>query len=164
MRRASVLVVAAVAALSPVPAASAHDEATDASPCPDPQVQVWDYTSESFTAGATLLASGCPAREGRQFPLWLSVTRYEETSVHGHTTATLCGPFQPASESGDHRYACEVDVTIDHPPTEQATYTVEATYPGADGEETMAFDVVCVSEEDSYGCELADDPAPDARP
>jgi hypothetical protein len=149
----------AVVVWTMTPSASAHtDDPADTPVCPDPQVQVSDYDTERFVASATLLASGCPAREQRQFPLWLSVTRYEETSAHGVARGVLCGPFRSSSEGEARRYSCDVDLALDHPEVEAATYQVEVSYPGADGDETMAFEVFCVSEDGSYGCELQDDP------
>lgn len=139
-------------------AAHAPDPAGGREVCPAPEVVVDDYDTSRFAASATLQATGCPQREQRQFPLWLSVTRYDDTSAHGATRGVLCGPFRPSPEGGEPTYSCDVDVTLDHPPVETANYTVEASYPGADGEETVAFEVLCTSDEGSYGCELQDNP------
>jgi hypothetical protein len=138
-------------------AAHAPDPANEREACPAPEVVVADYDTSRFVASATLLATGCPQREQRQFPLWLSVTRYDDTSAHGSTRGVLCGPFRSSPE-GEPTYSCDVEVTLDHPEVESAYYTVEVTYPGTDGEETVAFEVLCISGEGSYGCERQDNP------
>jgi hypothetical protein len=149
----------ALSALFVVTPAAAHvdgsDEATDS--CPAPEV-IDDYDASQFAVAVTLAATGCPQREQRQFPLWVSVTRYDDTSAHGVTSGVLCGPFQAASDiEPGRRYSCEGGVALDHPPVEAAHYEVEVTYPGGGGEERLAFESFCVSDEAGAGCEPQDD-------
>lgn len=159
MRRPLILALSlTMSTLAVAAPAAAHEPApVDDEACPAPEVVVSDYDLSQFAASATLAATGCPAREQRQFPFWLSVTRYDDTSAHGSTRGVLCGPFRPSPDSGA-TYSCDVDVVLDHPDVEQAHYTVEATYPGPDTEETIAFEVLCISKDGSYGCELQDNP------
>jgi hypothetical protein len=64
------------------------------------------------------------------------------------------GPEEPP-----HTYSCSVEIAMDHPPTEAAQHRFEVTYPGADGEETMAFESFCESNADGTSCEEAYHPA-----
>jgi hypothetical protein len=160
MRRPLTIAVSlAMSTLVVVAPAAAHaaDPASEQEACPEPKIVVFDYDMSRFASSATLQATGCRQREQRQFPLWLSVTRYDDTSAQGTTRDVLCGPFRP-SPDGEPTYSCDVDVAVDHPTVETANYTVEVTYPGDAGEETRTFEVLCVSDEESYGCELQDDP------
>ena len=158
MRRPRTLAMfLAVGVLAMTPSAAAHTEdSAEPSACPEPHVD-WQYDPDTFIVWATLPATGCPAREERQFPLWLSITRYEETSVHGVGRDVLCGPFPSSSESDGRRFSCEVDLGFDYREVEQARYEVQVNYPGADGPETTYLDLVCVSDESDAGCELEDD-------
>jgi hypothetical protein len=147
----------AVCVLTMTPSASAHtDQPAHPRMCPDPQLE-WDYETTTFRAWATLNASGCPSREDRQFPLWLSITRSEETSTHGVAREVLCGPFPSSSESDGRGFSCDVALSFDHVEVETATYEVQFAYPGADGQETAYVDVVCISDGAGAGCELEDD-------
>jgi hypothetical protein len=159
MPRLRVLSVSvAVLGLTMTPSASAHtDQPADRGGCPEPHVE-WAYDAETFTVWATLPASGCGSREQRQFPLWVSITRYEETSVHGVGRDVVCGPFPSSSQSPGRRYACDADLSIDHPEVERASYEVQIGYPGSDGQETAYVDVDCVSDEAGGGCVLEEDP------
>lgn len=158
MRRSSVLLVAAVAALSPIPGASAHDsppvEDAPAS-CPPPDV-VQDYDTERFSVVVTLPATGCPARENRAFSLSAWVSRIDEHVGEGHGRVVGCGPFRSSDTDAGapaRSYACELDAAIPHPSPEAAHYEVEVTYPGADGEgETVTSESFCVSNEAGTSC------------
>lgn len=155
MRRPLILTMAlAVTTLFVVAPAAAHADRPDevADPCPRPVV-AHGYDTEYFSVAVSLPATGCPAREQRQFPLWVSVTRYDETSAHGATRGVVCGPFRPSSdiEPGRH-YSCDVDIAVDHPPVEAAHYSVEITYPGSGGEEVFAFESFCVSDDFGATC------------
>lgn len=144
----------AISTLFVVNPAGAHVDGSDEAPdsCPAPEV-VHDYDTEQFAVAATLVATGCPQREQRQFPLWVSVTRYDDTSAHGATRGVLCGTF-PSSDPDGPQHSCDVGLALDHPPTEAASYTVEVTYPGADGDEVLAYDSFCVSDESAATCEV----------
>ena len=158
MRRPLILALSlTVSTLVVVAPAAAHETGpADDEACPAPEVVVSDYDLSRFVASATLAATGCPAREQRQFPMWLSVIRSDDTTAYGVTHGQLCGPLRPSD--GGAAYSCAVDVALDHPEVEEAYYTVEATYPAAHGEETDAFEVLCISGDGSYGCELQDEP------
>ena len=154
MRRPRTLATGlAVLALTLTPSASADTgDPADRRGCHDPHVE-WDYDTGTFAAWATLEASGCPAREQRQWALWLSVTRYEATSAHGVSNGVLCGPFLSESQSNGRRYSCDVDLTFDHPEVEEADYQVEVTYPADHGDETMVVDLSCVADDHgTYAC------------
>jgi hypothetical protein len=157
MRRPRFLTMSlALTLLTMTPSASAHtDQPADAGICPDPHVE-WAYDAGTFTAWATLPASGCPARENRQFPLWLSITRYEDTSVHGAGRDVVCGPFPSSSQPKSRRFACDGDLSFDHPEVETASYEVQVGYPGADGRQTAYVYVLCVSDDTGAECELED--------
>ena len=157
IRRGVVAATLAVGALTVSPAASAHTGApADPRACPAPQV-AWAYDPATFTAWATLPVSGCPTREDGRFPLWLSITRSDPTSIHGADRGTLCGPYPSSSESGGRHFACDIERSVDHPETEQASYDLFVTYPGDDGTETLAVNVVCTSSDAGASC-TEDDP------
>jgi hypothetical protein len=156
MRRPLVILLsAACSALFMVAPAAAHIDGSDEPQdrCPAPET-TYDYDTEQFAVAVTLAATGCPQREQRQFPLWVSVTRYDDTSAEGATRAVLCGPFRPSSDADGPRYSCDVDVALDHPRVEAAYYTVEVTYPDDDGDQVSAFDTFCVSDESHAACEV----------
>jgi hypothetical protein len=152
MRRFRLLLVAATTALIVVPISTAGADPTphgepEAS-CPAPDVTT-DYDTSRFAVQATLLASGCPARERRWFPFTVFVSREDGSSGEGHGRMTMCGPFRSAAErkadEAPSASACEVDTVFDHPPVETARYDVEVTYPGAGGDETLSRAFTCVS-------------------
>jgi hypothetical protein len=158
MRRVSVLLVAAVAALSPLPAASAHGAppAEDASAsCPPPDV-VQDYDTERFSVFVTLPAIGCPARENRPFSLSAWVSRVDEKTGEGTGRMVNCGPFQSSDDMDPDEvrtYSCEIALSLVHPAVEAADYEVEVTYPGADRNlETITFESFCVSNDAGTSC------------
>jgi hypothetical protein len=159
------LLAAALAALAVVPSVAladppAGDEAAD--PCPAPEI-THKYDAARLTVEAKLVASRCPAREHRQFPFSVFVSREDQAGGEGHGRVVMCGPFRSASDMGPgeppHTYSCDVDLVMDHPSTEAAQYRVEVTYPGADGEERMAFESFCESNADGTSCEEAYHPA-----
>lgn len=154
MRRRPV-VFAALAALVLAPPAFAHAAAQPSGACPAPEV-VRDYDTRRIAVHATLVASGCPAREHRQFRFSAFVSRDDENSGSGHARAVFCGPFRSSSdmEPGEPTtsYRCDVDLAVPHAPTEAAHYRVEVTYPGPKDEETVAFDTFCVSNEQGASC------------
>jgi len=152
MRRFPLLLVAATTALTVVPMSSAlaHPSphgAPEAS-CP-PAAVTTAYDTSQFAVHATLLASGCPAREHRWFPFTVFVSREDASSGEGHGRMTMCGPFGSAADAeadeAPATSACEVDTVFDHPPVETARYDVEVTYPGAGGDETLSRVFTCVS-------------------
>jgi len=157
MRRVSVFLVAAVAALYPLPA-SAHGSppSEDASAsCPPPDV-FQDYDTERFSVFVTLPTIGCPARENRAFSLSAWVSRVDEKKGEGHGRVVGCGPFRSSDDMDPDEvrtYSCEVEVSLVHPAVEAADYEVEVTYPGADrNTETITFDSFCVSNEAGTSC------------
>jgi hypothetical protein len=153
------LLVAAVAALCLTPPAFAHSTAAAsqkaADACPAPEVTS-DYDGERFSVHATLLASGCAAREHRQFSLSGWVSRVDDTTGEGHGRVVGCGPFQSSDDmdpdAPPRTYSCDIDLSVEHPAVERAQYEVEVTYPGADGDETVTFDSFCVSSEEGTSC------------
>ena len=166
MRRFPVLLVAAFAALTVVPSVALADPPNDSGqapdPCPVPEI-THDYDAACFTVAATLLASGCPSREHRDFGFSAFITRHDGSTAGGHGRNVSCGPFRSGSDIGPgeppHTYRCDIDVAMDHPSTEAAQYRVEVTYPGADGDETMAFESFCESNAAGTSCEEAYRPA-----
>lgn len=128
-------------------APAAADNSSDVvEACPAPEV-VRDYDTDRFAVAVTLVATGCPQREERQFSLWVSVTRRDNTQAHGSTRGVVCGPFPAASDTEtQRRYSCDADVAVDHPPFEAAHYRVEVTYPGAHGEEVSVVESFCISD------------------
>jgi hypothetical protein len=152
MRRFPLLLAAAAAALTVVPISTAVADATPngerEAGCPAPQVTT-GYDTTRFAVEATLLVSGCPAREHRWFPLTVFVSREDGSSGEGHGRMTMCGPFRSAAQrdagDGPASYACDVDLAFDHPPVETARYDVEVTYPGAGGDKTLSRAFICVS-------------------
>src|SRR2546425_2492373 len=131
MRRSLALLVAAVAALTAVPSVALADTTGDgdqsSDSCPVPEI-THDYDAAHFTVQATLVASGCPAREHRNFAFSTFISREDQASEEGHGRAVGCGPFRSGSdmEPGEppHTYSCNVDVAMDHPSTEAAQYRV----------------------------------------
>ena len=166
--RLPLLLVAALAALAAIPSRALADPPADggqaSDPCPPPEL-THNYDTTTLTVHATLLASGCPAREHRHFTLSAFISREDQASGEGHDRVVGCGPFRSASDMGPgeppHTYSCDVDLVMDHPSTEAAQYRVEVTYPGADGEETMAFESFCESNADGTSC---DEPYRPAEP
>ena len=151
-RRIRLVLSLALTVLTVTPPASARaGQAAETPACASPELR-WDYDPAAFTARATLPVSGCPAREGRRFPLWLSITRYEDTTTRGAAREVLCGPFPSAADSDGHR-SCDVNLSFNHPEAERAAYEVQVAYPGADGPETTYLEVACVSDGAGAGCE-----------
>src|SRR5437868_5537063 len=132
MRRLPLLLVAAAAALAVVPSVAVADPPADggqaADPCPVPEI-THDYDAARFTVHATLLASGCPAREHGKFGLSAFITRHDGSTAEGHGRNVSCGPFRTASDMGPgeppHTYRCDVEIAMDHPATESAQYQVD---------------------------------------
>lgn len=161
MRRFPALLVAAVAALSPVPAASAHepppsDEAPES--CPPPDV-VARYHPDRYSVYVMLPATGCPAREGREFSLsgWLDRTAGQTTEGYGQVTG--CGPFEPSDADPDgpgDANGCVLEMSLDHPSPEAAYYDLSVTYPGADGKETVESHSFCQTGPDGAFCTKAE--------
>jgi hypothetical protein len=155
-----------VAALAAIPSIALADPPADGgpggNPCPVPEI-THDYDAGHFTVHATLLASGCRAREHREFGFSAFITRHDGSTAEGHGRNVSCGPFRSASDMGPgeptHTYSRNVEIAMDHPSTEAAQYQVEVTYPGADGEETMAFESFCESNADGTSCEEGYHPA-----
>jgi hypothetical protein len=165
MRRLAVLLAAVLAALAVVPSVAladppAGDQAAD--PCPAPEV-THSYDAARFTVHATLLASGCPAREHREFNFSAFITRRDGSTAEGHGRNVSCGPFRSASDMGPgeppHTYSCAVEVAMDHPATDSAEYQVEVTYPVADGDETIGYESFCESGTSGTSCEEVYHPA-----
>jgi hypothetical protein len=154
------LLVAALAGLAAIPSSALADPPADGGPggdpCPIPEV-THNYDAARFTVHATLLATGCPAREHREFNFSAFITRRDGSTAEGHGRNVSCGPFRSASDMGPgeppHTYSCAVEVAMDHPATDSAEYQVEVTYPGADGEEMVAFDSYCESNADGTTCD-----------
>lgn len=143
--------------LATSPASAGPAEPPPHSPeCPAP-VMVEHYGRDVFAVSVSLLASGCPEREERQFSLWLSVSRYDDMSARGATRAVLCGPFPPSSASYEPTYSCEVDLGVDHPQVEEATYFIDVTYPAPEGQETFGYELVCVSDQTGAACHAPGD-------
>lgn len=167
MRRSSVLLVAATAALFPVPAAYAHDlePADDSqSACPAPDV-VAQYHPDRLSLYVTLPTAGCPTREKGDFSLQAWVSRVDEHTGEGHGRVVPCGPFSSSSSSSsDHAGAdspdrwdtCELDIVLPHPSPEAAHYDIAITYPGADGEETIESHSFCTTGDDGAFCVAAE--------
>ena len=153
MRKRHVVFAAIVLALAAPAISGAADQPSVA--CPAPEV-LRDYDTQRFAVHATLAASGCPAREHRQFTFSAFVSRVAGDSGSGHGRAVLCGPFPSSSDmepgEGTMRYSCEVDLSVPHAPIEAAHYRVEVTYPGPQNEETVTYDMFCVSNEASASC------------
>ena len=162
MRRFLVLLVAAFAALSPIPAASAHsappsEETPEA--CPQPEV-VAQYHPDRMSLYVTLPTAGCPTREHGDFSLQAWVSRVDEHTGEGHGRVVPCGPFPSSSDAGadspDRWDTCELDMVLPHPNPEAAYYDIEITYPGADGEETIESHSFCTTGDDGAYCVAAD--------
>ena len=156
MLRPALLLVAAAAAVF-VPSAAAAGDAPPAerevSACPAPAV-IHEYRPRSFRIQASLEATGCPAREERQFTLSAFISRVDESGGEGHGRAVVCGPFRASDDIDEgRRYSCDVDLAVAHPRVEAAHYQVEVTYPGGDGEETFGFELFCRSDGATVGCE-----------
>lgn len=159
MRRSPGFLVAAAAALCLTPPAFAHSTAVAsqkvADACPAPEVAT-DYDAERFSVYATLRASGCPAREHREFSFSAWLNRVDETTGEGHGRVVGCGPFQSGSDMSPEEpartYRCEVELSLLHPAVEAAHYDVHVTYPGPDGDESVSFDSFCVSSEEGTSC------------
>jgi hypothetical protein len=155
-----------VAALVAIPSTALADPPADggqaSDPCPAPEF-TYVYDAVRFTVDASLLASGCPTREHRNFAFSAFISREDQASGEGHGRAVGCGPFRSASdmEPGEppKTYRCNVDVAMDHPSDEAAQYRIEFTYPGADGAETIGLDLFCESHADGTSCEEAYHPA-----
>ena len=157
MRRFPVLLVAAVAALSPIPVASAHgspppEEAPEG--CVPPDV-VAQYHPDHMSLHVALPVTGCPARENREFSMtaWLSRTEGQFTQAEGQVVG--CGPFtssDPADHTLDRFSLCEFDMTMGHPSPEATWYAIDVTYPGADGDETVSFRSFCTTSDDGAFC------------
>jgi len=157
MRRFPVLLVAAVAALSPIPAASAHGsppaEETPAA-CPAPDV-VAQYHPDRLSLFVTLPTTGCPTREQGNFSLQAWVSRVDEHTGAGHGRVVPCGPFSSSDAAVDSpgRWdTCELDMVLPHPDPEAAYYDIAVTYPGAEGEETLESHSFCRTGDDGAFC------------
>lgn len=167
MRRSSVLLVAAAAALLPVPAASAHGSPpSEGTPetCPAPDV-VAQYHPDRLSLYVTLPTTGCPTREQGEFSLQAWVSRVDEHTGEGHGRVVPCGPFSDSNADADppDRWdTCELDMVLPHPNPEAAYYDIEVTYPGAAGEETIESHSFCTTGDDGAYCVAADTPAEDA--
>jgi hypothetical protein len=171
MRRFPLLLVAALAVLAAIPSSALADPPADGGPgedpCPVPEI-THHYDTAHFTVHATLLASGCPAREHREFAFSAFISRVDQASGEGHGRVVGCGPFRSASDMGPgeppHTFSCDVALAMDHPSHEAARYRVEVTYPGVDGEETLAFESFCESNADGTSCEETYHPATPVSP
>jgi hypothetical protein len=162
MRRSLVLLVAAVAALGPVPAASAHDAPAEQVPaaCPPPDV-VAQYHPDRMSVYVSLPTTGCPTRENGEFSLQLWLDRVDKHTGEGHGRVVPCGWFRPSSgadvdPSAAPSDTCELDMWIGHPSPEAAHYDLAVTYPGADGEETLEYHSFCTSDDNGAFCVDAD--------
>jgi hypothetical protein len=162
MRRYWVLLVAAVAALFPVPAASAHGSPSSQDTpesCPPPEV-VAQYHPDRFSVYVTLPLAGCPTRGngGSSLSVWLD--RVDEHTGEGHGRVVSCGPFSSSpgadTDSSTRADTCELDLVIPHPSPEEAYYDLAVTYPGADGEETLESHSFCTTGDDGAYCVEAD--------
>jgi hypothetical protein len=155
------LLVAALAALAAIPSSALADPPADGGPggdpCPAPEI-THNYDTTSFTVHATLAASGCPAREHRQFMVSASIYRLDhDGGRNGVERTALCGPFRSstdgASDEPTPSYSCDVDLALDHPEFEHAQYDVDVSYPGANSERNASLFTVCVSDGTTASCD-----------
>jgi hypothetical protein len=115
------------------------------------------YHPDRFSVSVTLPATGCPTRENGMFHMSMWLSRVDEHAGEGHGRVVSCGPFPSSSTGGmDRWYACELDEAFPHPSPEAASYDVEVTYPGADGEETVEFHSHCTTGDDGAFCVAAE--------
>jgi hypothetical protein len=153
-----VLLVLAAVPLVVAPPAFAHPESSGGeSRCQVPKVET-QYDVDQFRVFVSVPASGCAAREHRQFELVTKVTRMDNHGSHDVSDwSTMCGPFRSVDdvEPGDAppQYSCDLSVAVDHPQVENAQYDIEITYPGAVAERTMTGVLFCTSDGDNAGCD-----------
>jgi hypothetical protein len=157
MRKLPVLLVAALAALSPISAASAHGSPTAdeaAANCAPPDI-VAQYHPDHMSLHVTLSAAGCPTRENRDFSMSAWLDRTEGRYTEGYGQVVACGPY-PASDAArrpqDRIYVCELHMARDHPSPESASYDISVHFPGADGEETVESHSFCTTGDDGAYC------------
>src|SRR5205823_5879867 len=154
--RKALLLVASVPLIF-APPALAQDRPHGESGCRGPEI-TRDYDLQRFAVQVSLPASGCPAREHRQFELSVSISRMDHDG--GRDVAdwdVMCGPFRSAEdmEPGDApvEYVCNLDVALDHPAVEGSQYDVDVAYPGATGPRHTSLWTWCRSDGDAAACD-----------